>query len=57
LRVNDAFQRAWVGEKCDFYGLITYFALNVNPTEAVPFAATVTSCTCSPRIGCQALIR
>jgi len=37
--------------------VITYFALKRNPNDTVPFAATITSCTFSPRIGCQALMR
>ena len=34
-----------------------YFASKLNPNEVVPFAATVTLCSFSPKVGCQALIR
>jgi hypothetical protein len=34
-----------------------YFASKLNPNDVVPFAATVTLCSFSPRVGCQALIR
>ena len=34
-----------------------YFALKLKPNDVEPFAATVTLCSFSPRVGCQALIR
>ena len=33
-----------------------YWALNSNVAEPLPFAVNVTSCSCVPRIGCQAVI-
>ena len=34
-----------------------YFASKLNSNDVVPFTTSVTSCTFSPRIGCQALMR